>query len=178
MLRSRAWRVAGLVFAVILFTGSCGSANESRLVRSEITLDQQRTEKHDFAQEFLRALLSKDLNKLRKFVSNESSYFGPDGFLQGLDHFLYVSTQKKRSITEIASDGPIEIVLVPQAGGVEILIFVPSVYRPLLETKDFLETAWMDKYFACQFQWKEGKWLLYQNFCFDETGGPFQFEVG
>jgi hypothetical protein len=126
---------------------------------------------------FVRALLSKDLHSLKKYgVTDE--FFMPSGKLRPEIHdFLYGKIPGWRSAREIAEDGKLTAVVVPQDDNQVIVIYVSKERKERLKDIEFLQSEWMKQYFACQFDTREDPWKLHMNFCFAETDGPYPPEM-
>lgn len=61
----------------------------------------------------------------------------------------------------------------PQPQGSWIVVFVPANKEALLKSSEFLETGWLSDYFACWVDRVDGRVRIIENFCFNETGGPY-----
>lgn len=69
---------------------------------------------------------------------------------------------------------PVAVLATRQEPGDEwIVVFIPESKRGSLKSAAFLETGWMTDYFACWVDRRDGKVRIIQNFCFNETDGPY-----
>ena len=128
------------------------------------------------AEKFLGALLAQDQEALRAY--DGSVFFDSNGIRPEIRDFLYESKGEWRSIIEISRLGEIRPVVVPQGNGTIIVLYVPSIYESEVSNAGFLSEQWMKKYFACHFILEGSHWMLYENFCFAETDGPYPPDIG
>lgn len=123
---------------------------------------------------FLSALLARDHVAMRRYVADESRFFGSNGLQEDIAKFLYVSKGNKKSVLDIAALGRIEYKFIPQADGRVLVLFFPAQDRKLIDGDlGYLKKRWMDRYFACEFESSAKIFAMADNFCFAETGGPF-----
>lgn len=156
-------RLIHVVLAVFLNFVPFGSASGSdRAVQAE-------------AQKFLSALLSRDERALIAFGDDEQVFSDGVRLNQDIADFLYRRTgEKNKSVLDIARMGRISIKVIPQPDSSFIALFYPNKFKKRVDTSvTFLQTQWMERYFACAFRWSNGQLVLHQNFCFAETDGPF-----
>lgn len=155
-------RLMHIVLAVFLIFFLFGSASGSN-----------RTDQAE-AQKFLSALLSKDERKLIVFEGDEQAFSDGTRLNRDIYDFLYRQGSKTKSVLDIARMGRISIKILQQPDNSFIAVFYPHSFKRRVDTSvTFLETQWMEKYFACAFRWSNGRLVLHQNFCFAETDGPF-----
>lgn len=147
------------------------SASQPATVEGHDKLSQQTI----VANKFKDALLTRDYDVLRDFSGvGDTVFFDGDKLDKDIYDFLYTerSSIDGGSIIKI-SKSPLITRIIPQKNGVFTAIYIQRKYQEQWKDQYFLESQWMKSYFACEFIWNGERYLLYQNFCFAETGGPF-----
>lgn len=126
------------------------------------------------ARRFLKYVLEKNERELIKFAEPSGRYFKGTRLKGEIFTFLYSSQGQWRSVNDIAKMGKLLVKIVKQDDGRIIVIYYPQkYYLPVNADVRFLESEWMRKYFACEFEVRDRRLLLGENFCFAETDGPF-----
>lgn len=133
---------------------------------SNITNDSPKV-----AAAFLKALQARNLKQLSRFVVADADFFATGGKLQPW-FSDFVSSVEKIGRSELA------IKIVPQASDRFIALYIPKAKRGKLEDIKFLQTRWMEEYFACEFSKTQEGYKLHVNFCFAESDGPFPVPYG
>lgn len=133
-----------------------------------------------FFETFLEHVVARDAQKLASYFESpacclvdgeldEAAYalaYGPGGAARGLDHPWI-------PIVEILGLGPYSVEVKIDSPSYVLFVVVPDIYAHETESKDFWYDQFMIKYFACDFDFKDGRYVLSTMFCFSETGGPW-----
>lgn len=77
------------------------------------------------------------------------------------------------SVREILKEEPITVLATRQESGDWIAVFIPERKLKSHQIAKILEAGWLTDYFACWVDRVDGKVKIVQNFCFNETGGPY-----
>lgn len=77
-----------------------------------------------------------------------------------------------KSVREILEE-PVAVLATRQPEGDWIVLFVPESKQQALTSSAFLENGWLIDYFACWVDRRDGRVRIVNNFCFNETGGPY-----
>lgn len=150
-------RMLGLVCALVFNGAAMAQVQERQAVRT-----------------FLNALFARDEVRLLAFTQSERVSSSAGKLDPYVYDFLYKPRPGSKTVLEIAKIDKLLFKIFRQPDDTFIVIFYPKKYHWNVNNDvKFLETQWLEKYFACWFELREGKLRLHANFCFAETDGPF-----
>lgn len=173
-------RIAAVVFAVLLVTG-CGKASKPAEPADAAAAPAAASSDLQQAKAFLDALKARDYAKLRTYDAAGDDFFNPDGSMRDdIDTALYgaMGSDTPGPIPAMAAQGDFKIQPVERSadageGRVVAVMYMSKAFTPDRAAKDFWDREWMKSYFACEFNVKDGRWTLRQNFCFADSGAPY-----
>lgn len=130
------------------------------------------------ALEFVTSIRQKNLNRIAQYWAfDDGSVSDPFQALDPLDYqFLYGGDLmgNAKPVLEIIGSGELGIKAIDLKNDTYYVLFYPIEIAHEIDAVNYQEKNWMDTFFSCLFKMHDGKLVLDENFCFNETDGPYE----
>ncbi len=132
------------------------------------------------ARAFWDALLTRDVNMVRQLEASAGAYVEGTSMRPEAVAFFETSSPEtgRRSVQDLASLGPVSVVIAEQSPGRAFVLFIPQQFADRVGNPEFLETRWLKDYYACEFHSAPSGWKLGGSSCFEESDGPYPADYG